>query len=80
MGQGDIFQFLKENEGQIFTSTEINIALDMSSAMDLLLKLRKYPPEGFNSSKENLILDKKIHDKTWTYKRKTYVYWYKYRS
>ncbi len=80
MGQGEIIQFLKENEGQIFTAKEIGMILDISSTSSSLLRLRNHPSEGFNFSKENLLLDKKMHDKAWSVRRKTYVYWYKKRD
>ncbi len=60
MGQGEILQFLKENEGQIFTSKDICMALGRTSASSVLLSLRKYPPEGFNFSKNGI----------------SYFYWY----
>ncbi|MFQ5975650.1 MAG: hypothetical protein ACE5J5_04990 [Candidatus Hydrothermarchaeales archaeon] len=77
MGQGEIFQFLIENEGQIFTAKEICMALDRTTASSALLRLRKYPPEGFNSSKENLLSDVNRYGKTWFSKAKIYIYWYK---
>ncbi len=82
MGQGEIFKFLKENEGQIFTNKDICIALDITSAsaFSALSRLRRYPSEGFNFSNEYLLLDKKMNDNTWSIRRKTYIYWYKKRS
>ncbi len=60
MGQGEILQFLKENEGQIFTSKDFCIALNMGSTCSSLLRLRRYPPDGFNFSKSGV----------------SYIYWY----
>ena len=60
MGQGEILQFLKENEGQIFTSKEVCMALNLGSASSSLGRLRRYPPDGFNFSKEG----------------RGYLYWY----
>ncbi len=77
MGQGEIFHFLKENEGQIFTSKDIKMALDMPGATNILFKLRKYPPEGFNFSKEKLVRDVNRNGKTWFSNANTYIYWYK---
>lgn len=68
MGQGEIYQFLKENEGQIFTSKEISLALDRATASSALLRLRKYPPEGFNFCKQNLLFN--------TFMSNAYVYWF----
>ncbi len=73
MGQGEIFQFLIENEGQIFTSKNICMALDRATASSALLRLRKYPPEGFNYSKENQLTDLISNGKS-------YIYWYKKRD
>ncbi len=77
MGQSEIFQFLKENEGQIFTSKDIKMALDMPGATNLLLRLRKYPPVGFNFSKEKLVTDINRYGKKWFSNTNTYIYWYK---
>ncbi len=80
MGQSEIFQFLKENEGQIFTSKDIKMALDMPGATNILFKLRKYPPEGFNFSKEKLVTDVYRNGKKWFSNANTYIYWYKKRD
>ncbi len=50
MGQGEVFQFLQENEGKIFTCKDISMALDITSTGSLS-RLRKYPPKGFKFSK-----------------------------
>ena len=70
MGQIEIIQFLKENEGQIFTSTEICMALDRTNASSVLLRLRKYPMDGFNYSKKNQLNDLISNGQS-------YLYWYK---
>ncbi len=80
MGQSEIFQFLKENEGQIFTSKDIKMALDRTSASSALLRLRKYPPDGFNFSKEKLVKDVNRNGKKWFSNANTYIYWYKKQS
>ena len=68
MGQGEILQFLQENEGQIFTSKEICLALDRVTASSSLLRLRKHKPNGFSFSKQNLLFN--------TFISNAYVYWF----
>ncbi len=70
MGQGEILQFLKENEGQIFNSKDLCMALDRGNTASALSRLRKYPPTGFNYSKENQLICLNNNGKS-------YIYWYK---
>jgi predicted transcriptional regulator len=52
MGQTEIVEFLKKNQGTPFTEREINSELNKSTCRNSLKSLRKYPPGGFEFKRE----------------------------